>query len=188
MNKLILASKSPRRQEILNQHGFQFKIILSDVDENINNLSAIETVKHLSKIKALSVYEKVDLDYVVIGADTIVEFSGEILGKPKTECEAYKMLSLLSGKEHYVHTGITVVTNGKIVTESVTSSVVFNDLSKDFILEYIKTGSPMDKAGAYGIQDGNVVKEYKGSYYNIVGLPIERLSEVLLEFGIKPKK
>ena len=185
---LILASKSPRRQEILKKYGYNFEILISNANENVDNLSAKNMVEYLSRIKALSVYEMVNENHVVIGADTIVEFNGKILGKPKTQTEAYDMLKSMSGKTHNVYTGITVVTKNKCITESVLSTVKFNNLSEDFILEYIKTGSPMDKAGAYGIQDGNIVKNYNGSYYNIVGLPIERLSEILLNFGIIPQK
>lgn len=187
-NMLILASKSPRRQEILKKYGYDFEVLLSNVNENVENLSAKNTVEYLSRIKALSVYERVNENYVVIGADTVVEFDGKILGKPKTQTEAYDMLKSMSGKSHNVYTGITIVTKDKRITESVLSTVKFNNLSEEFILEYIKTGSPMDKAGAYGIQDGNIVEKYNGSYYNIVGLPIERLSEILFSFGVTPKK
>ena len=187
-NMLILASKSPRRQEILKKYGYDFEVLLSNANENVENLSAKNTVEYLSRIKALSVYERVNENYVVIGADTVVEFDGKILGKPKTQTEAYDMLKSMIGKSHNVYTGITIVTKDKRITESVLSTVKFNNLSEEFILEYIKTGSPMDKAGAYGIQDGNIVEKYNGSYYNIVGLPIERLSEILFSFGVTPKK
>ena len=99
-----------------------------------------------------------------------------------------KMLTELSGKEHFVYTGFTVISKDKVVTESVKSVVKFNNLTKDFIQKYIATGSPLDKAGAYGIQDDGVVENYQGSYFNIVGLPIERLAQILATFGVTGKK
>ena len=185
---LILASNSARRKEILTKYGFDYEIFVTEVDESVPpNLTAKETVKYLSKLKAESAF-KFKQDKIVIGADTVVEFNGKILGKPSSKESAEKMLKSLSGKEHFVHTGVTVISSEKVVTESVCSKVKFNELSEDFISRYVASGSPMDKAGAYGIQDDGVVESFTGSYYNVVGLPIERLSEILLSFGIVPKK
>ena len=184
---LILASNSVRRKEILTKYGFDYKIFVTEVDESVSkNLSAKETVEYLSALKAESAF-KFNNDDIVIGADTVVEFNGKILGKPSSKENAEEMLKSLRGKEHFVYTGVTVISSEKKVTESVCSKVKFNLLTDEFIAEYIASGSPMDKAGAYGIQDNGVVESFIGSYYNIVGLPIERLSEILLSFGITPK-
>ena len=187
---IILASNSPRRRQIMAEWGYDFKVVTSDIDETLSeSLTAEETVKILSQKKAQSVFDTVkDSNAIVIGADTVVAFNGKILGKPANKIDAEKMLTELSGKEHFVYTGFTVISKDKVVTESVKSVVKFNNLTKDFIQKYIATGSPLDKAGAYGIQDDGVVENYQGSYFNIVGLPIERLAQILATFGVTGKK
>ena len=187
--RFILASASPRRSEILKNAGFDFDVIVSDVDETLpEEITAHEAVLLLSKIKAESV-SKNNPDCVVLGCDTVVCLSGKILGKPKTADDAFKMLSQLSGKTHTVYTGVTV-TDGK-KTESFLSEteVEFYPLSKETIASYIATGEPMDKAGAYGIQGfGSVlVKRIRGDYFSVMGLAVNESARVLSKFGVKGK-
>lgn len=177
--RYILASNSPRRRELLLEILSEFSVIPSDCEEKIQeNLSPCELVKSLAKQKCDAVFNK-HSDCVVIGCDTLVVFNGEILGKPKDETGAYNTLKKLSGKVHSVMTGVCVRARDKILLDYDESFVEFNDLSDEFIINYIKSGSPMDKAGSYGIQDGGVVKAYNGSYNNVVGLPTELLKKML---------
>ena len=164
-------------QEIIKE----FTVQPSDFDESSVNayLPPRELVKELAKGKALAVYEQVDKDAVVIGSDTVVALGNTVLGKPKTEDEARAMLTALSGKPHAVYTGVCVVTCGKIQTRASKTEVYFNELTPAFIDEYIRSGSPMDKAGAYGIQDGGLVKKIRGSYTGVVGLPVELMRKML---------
>ena len=164
-------------QEIIKE----FTVQPSDFDESSVNayLPPRELVKELAKGKALAVYEQVDKDAVVIGSDTVVALGSTVLGKPKTEDEARAMLTALSGKAHAVYTGVCVVTRGKIRTRASKTEVYFNELTPAFIDEYIRSGSPMDKAGAYGIQDGGLVKKIRGSYTGVVGLPVELMRKML---------
>lgn len=169
--------------------GYDFTVVCSNASEVLDKeYSAKQTVKILSLIKAQSVYETVNKNATVIGADTVVEFNGKILGKPTDISDARNMLTALSGKNHFVYTGFTVISSGKVITKCVKSVVKFNKLTPKFIEDYLLTGSPLDKAGAYGIQDGGIVKRYVGSYENIVGLPIQKLSKVLKKFKIYGKK
>ena len=180
---LILASNSPRRREILTQKGFEFKVVKSDFEEAVENLSPENTVKQFAFSKAKDVFDKLaDKNAVVLGADTVVSIDGQILGKPKTKEDASQMLLRLSGKTHQVWTGYCILLEGQSIVEAVKTDVVFNELSSELIDEYVATEKPMDKAGAYGIQDGfNLVKEYRGSYSNVVGLPIEEIEDKLRE-------
>ncbi|MBB6697439.1 Maf-like protein [Clostridium algidicarnis] len=182
---IILASASERRHELLKRITKDFKIIVSDFDENSIEFEGNfeEYVKSLSKGKATSVANKCIDDAIIIGCDTIVAFNGEVLGKPKDENEAFNMLEKLSGGIHKVYSGITLIRkcDNKIFEESVCTEVKFSNITKDDIRAYIKTGEPFDKAGAYGIQGygGLFVEEIKGCYYNIVGLPINKLNYML---------
>ena len=188
---LILASNSPRRKQILKDYNFNFTVMPSNFEELVCQPTPEQTVKDFAFGKANDVFKKLPDSQkeksVVLGADTIVYFNGKILGKPKDKEEAIEMLKALSGKEHFVYTGYCIITKGKIINQAVKSSVIFNDLSNQLILEYVATGKPLDKAGGYGIQDGfSLVKEYKGSFTNIVGLPIEHFNQtlkILLEEG-----
>ncbi len=194
--KFILASNSPRRRELLSMLGIDFKIIVSDCDEDIDGvLSPGDTVKELAARKAKAVAERYDGDgdCIILGADTVVAIDGRILGKPHSEDEAREMLETLSGREHSVFTGIALYGrfNGKamISSDTVETKVRFGKMSEAEIEYYIKSGEPMDKAGSYGIQGvgGFFVKEIDGDYYNVVGLPIFRMKELLSrEFGIEP--
>lgn len=179
--KLILASASPRRKEILIKNGFSFEIVKSDVEEK-NLPSALETAKNNALLKAKDVFDKLkDEKVVVLGADTVVVIDDKILGKPKTEKDAENMLKTLSNRTHQVITGYAIVSKNQTINDYDISEVTFNDLSSEVISEYIKTGSPMDKAGAYGIQDGfPLLKELKGSLDNVIGLPIEKIKKVLI--------
>ena len=189
MRRFILASASPRRKEILENAGFTFEIIVSDADENITEeLSPEETVEELAKRKALSVWEE-NKDAVVFGCDTVVAIDGKILGKPKDDDEAFEMISSLSGKVHTVSTGVCICSAEKIEVFSNTTEVEFYELSDETIKSYIATGEGKDKAGSYGIQGyGRVlIKEIKGDYFSVMGLPVSQSARVLAEFGIYGK-
>jgi septum formation protein len=191
VNKYILASASPRRSELLQRIGIEFEVIPSNVEEDIEkDISPKILVQELALIKAADVAKNVESGYLVIGADTLVIFNDNVLGKPKDEENAYKMLSLLSGKTHRVYTGICVIDteSGKSVSDFECSKVTFRELTDDEIYAYIETGEPMDKAGAYGIQEKGalLVEEIKGDYFNIVGFPICKFGELLKnEFDIR---
>ncbi|MBR2614459.1 MAG: septum formation protein Maf [Clostridia bacterium] len=177
--KLILASTSPRRIELLKNAGFSFDIISPTCDEELDaNLNPSKKVENLSFLKAKSVFD-LNTDSIVIGADTVVALDNEILGKPKDTLDAIKTLSRLNGKTHFVITGFTVISKDKVITKSVVSKVKFKNLTKKEIENYAKNYNLLDKAGSYAIQDGVVVEGFEGSYSNIVGLPMESLEEIL---------
>ena len=179
--KLVLASNSPRRKELLNEFGFAFEIISSNYQENALNLSPEEVVKEFAFGKAKDVFDRVnDGNTVVLGADTVVSLDGAILGKPRDKAHAKQMLKALSNKAHQVWTGYCIISPSGVVVDAVKTDVVFNDLLDTLICEYVESGKPLDKAGAYGIQDGfDLVKEYRGSYNNVVGLPVEIFEKIL---------
>lgn len=186
--KIILASKSPRRIKLLKELGFEFEVHPANINEDIyEKLQPAEYVMKLSYLKANEVARKFQ-DCVVIAADTTVFLNGEYLNKPKNKENAFEILRKLSGQTHQVFTGITIIDNqkNKLITDYQKTDVTFRELDDDEINYYIETGSPMDKAGAYGIQDdfGAVfVKHINGCYYNIVGLPIELLFRRLKEIS-----
>lgn len=189
MSDFILASASPRRKEILTNAGYCFDIIPSDADETIEEmLSPEETVKELAKRKAEYVLDKYP-DSVVFGCDTVVAVDGVILGKPSDEQDAFRILKMLSGRSHRVSTGVCVISAGKEICFSDTTEVSFYELSDETIRSYIATGECSDKAGAYGIQGyGSVlVKEIKGDYFSVMGLPAARAARALSNFGIEGK-
>lgn len=196
MEKIILASSSPRRRELMAQAGFAFEVLVSEADETIETETPGEMVEVLSERKAATVAEEIkkqgfaEESVLLVGADTMVAIDGKKLGKPKDEKGAEEMLEELSGRTHQVYTGVTLIRlrkaeNGSILQESRTFSegtdVSFYPLTKEEIRSYIATGEPMDKAGAYGIQGKAAVfvKEIKGDYNNVVGLPIARLYQEL---------
>lgn len=182
---IILASKSPRRRELLSLMGLEFKIVTADVDETIDQSLPIEQeISRLSIQKAQAIS---DNENVIISADTVVVFKNNVMGKPKDTEDAQRMLNMLSGKTHSVITAVTVKKGSKIRTESVTTEIVFRELSKQEIDSYVASGSPMDKAGAYGIQEkaAAFVKEIRGDYFSVVGLPVCTLTVMLREFGIE---
>lgn len=181
---VTLASASPRRREILCEMGLAFNVSPADVDEeNVKAAFARTLVKRLSALKAKSVYEK-DKNSAVIGADTVVAYRNRIYGKPHSKQRAVEMISSLNGRWHRVYTGVTIAAEGKLYTFCVKSSVKFKKLTKEQITAYVEECDPLDKAGAYGIQDRRIVEKYKGSYTNIVGLPKEKLAEMLARVGV----
>lgn len=194
MEKIILASASPRRSEILKNLGVEFEVLVSEADESSvsPDCGAELYVQELALLKAAAAAKKTDIkrNAVVVSADTVVVSDGKILGKPKDENDAAEMLKMLSGKEHSVITGICVfrMKDAFSVCDSVVTKVKFKDLSDDVIKRYIATNEPMDKAGAYGIQGkGSLLCEkLDGDYFNVVGLPVSRLCDILRdEFGIE---
>lgn len=192
--EIILASGSPRRREILQGVGAAFKIMISDAEEIIDaSLPPYFTAEKLSLLKASDIASKLSAEgkeAVVIGADTIVVKDGEILTKPKDKDDAIRMLTLLSGKSHEVITGVTVIDTKTAKSESFYEStkVYFKKLTEDEILAYTETNEPYDKAGSYAIQGKGalLIEKIEGDYFNVVGLPVCRLSCVLKEeFNIK---
>ena len=181
----ILASASPRRKELLAEILPEFEIIPSLAGETVTEpLSPKQLVETLATRKAFEVASRTENEgKFVLGSDTVVAYGDEVLGKPKDEADAFRMLKLLSGKKHAVYTGVCILTckDGKVGYETKTAKtdVYFNELSNEWISAYIQGGSPMDKAGAYGIQDGGLVAKIKGSYSNVVGLPVELCTKMI---------
>ena len=178
--RLILASQSPRRKELLGLFGIPFTVRVADIDETMDpSLPPADEVARVSRCKALAVSrEQAD---VVIAADTIVVCQGRVLGKPHSEQEAMDMLSLLSGRNHQVMTGVTVLYQDQIQTFTEVTDLHFRELTQGQMRRYVESGEPMDKAGAYGIQGGAALfcTRLVGDYYNVMGLPVCRLGEVL---------
>ena len=181
---LILASQSPRRKELLGLMGHPFLIRVADIDEKMDpNLDPYDEVARVSRMKAAAV-ERQD-DDIVVAADTIVVVEGQILGKPRDEEDAGNMLRLLSGRDHQVMTGCTVLRGEKCVTFTEITDLHFKVLSEQEITDYVNSGEPMDKAGSYGIQGGAALfcERMNGDYYNVVGLPVCHLGHVLKEIA-----
>ncbi len=177
---LILASKSPRRKELLKQIGIPFVVVVSDAEEvSGNSWTPAALVVENAKRKARAVAEKYP-DSPVLGADTVVSLEGKIFGKPKDKDEARKMLTALSGKMHEVTTGLALINRNEIRTTSVTTKVFFDTMTKADIDAYIATDEPMDKAGAYAIQGkaARFIEKIEGSYSNVVGLPLNALIQL----------
>lgn len=184
--KLILASSSPRRRELLSMCGLVFDVIPADVDEESFNARPPEKlVRDLSFEKATVISRK-NPEAAVIGADTIVVLDGEILGKPKDEAHAIQMLKRLQGKTHSVWGGFTILTDGERLTETCETKVAFMKLSDQEIKAYVKTGEPLDKAGSYGAQGigASFVERIDGSYTNVVGLPLRECISALRRLGV----
>ena len=215
--KIILASQSPRRREILTSLGYEFDIVIPNVNEDlIDGLSPVEFVKLLSRRKADVVEDLVGANSVrpqhkthaipdtfftkednnetiaIIAADTVVAINGQILGKPIDEADAFNMLNTLSGNQHSVFTGFTVIfLKNKIanaITDVCETRVKFKILTDSEILDYIKTGEPMDKAGSYGIQGlaKDFIETFDGSLTNVIGLPADELQAILQKAGLQP--
>jgi len=180
--QLILASQSPRRKELLGLFGIPFTVRVADIDETMDPARpAQEEVARVSRLKALATPAG-PLD-VVVAADTIVVCQGQVLGKPQDEADARRMLSLLSGRDHQVMTGVTVLCGDRERSFTEVTDLHFRPLSAREIDRYIQSGEPMDKAGAYGIQGGAAVfcERMTGDYYNVMGLPVCRLLMTLKE-------
>ena len=186
---IILASQSPRRRELLERMGLPFRVITPDIDEHMErSLPPGELVAAISAEKAGAVAAQAGPDAIVIAADTVVALDGAVLGKPGDERDAARMLSALSGRTHQVFTGLTVAQGGTVRTVSEETAVTFRPLTEGEIAAYVRTGEPMDKAGAYGIQGYGalLVEGIRGDYYNVMGLPVCRLGGLLKELGVDP--
>ncbi|MBQ8596864.1 MAG: septum formation protein Maf [Lachnospiraceae bacterium] len=199
MNKIILASASPRRKELLAQIGFTFEVITSDAEEITKSSQPQQMVEELSMLKAKDVLQKLSKEEqagaIIIGADTVVSCDGKVLGKPRDKQHAFEMLSLLQGRAHYVYTGVTLIRateDYQVTSTEGYNSITFHEatavhvypMSEEEIWNYIETGEPMDKAGSYGIQGGFAafIKGIEGDYFNVVGLPIGRVYQELKNF------
>jgi septum formation protein len=184
MRPIILASNSPRRKEILTTAGIPFTVEPANIEEKIDEqIRPMDVPVSLAKQKARYIYDK-HPECLVIGADTIVLAEGQILGKPVDHRDAKRMLDLLNGKKHMVITGIYMISKEKSKELSVVTEVEFSQMTDSEIEEYINTGDAIDKAGAYGIQGfaSRYIKGIKGDYFNVVGLPINALYELLKDF------
>ena len=172
MKHIILASASPRRKEILELADLKFDVMPSDAQEITTKTAPNEVVMELASIKAKDIYKKSEKQSMVVGADTVVAYQGQILGKPADEADAKRMLTMLSGQTHEVYTGVCVIEDGKTKTFYEETKVTFYEISDEQIDRYIKTGEPMDKAGSYGIQGKAAVfiKGIEGDYYNVVNV------------------
>ena len=181
---LILASASPRRQELLKLFGVPFTVRVADIDETMDlSRPAFEEVARVSRLKALAIPR--DAGDVVIAADTIVVCEGRVLGKPRDEADAVATLKLLSGRDHQVMTGCTVLCGEKCESFTEVTDLHFRELSDREIARYVASGEPMDKAGSYGIQGGAALfcTHMVGDYYNVMGLPVCRLGQLLREMA-----
>ena len=182
---VVLASQSPRRQELIKLIFENFRVLPADCDETLpEGMGAKTAVEYLSKIKNSASAKAAGKDSLVISADTVVSVDDIILGKPVDKEDARRMVTLLSGRTHQVYTGVTISFNGKSVTFSEKTDVEFYSLTNAEIEEYINSPEPYDKAGSYAIQGrgGLLIKGIKGDYYNVVGLPVARLKREVLEF------
>ncbi|MBQ0098547.1 MAG: septum formation inhibitor Maf [Oscillospiraceae bacterium] len=189
MKKIILASKSPRRRELMSLITEDFVCEVSDVDESaVPQMSPFDLPVYLAKMKAMDIAKK-NKDAIVIGGDTVVILDNTVLTKPKDEKDAFEILSKLSNKTHTVVTGCCIVENENYSAFSVSTQVEFYDLSEREITEYINSGEGKDKAGSYGIQGKGAlfVKKIDGDYFNVVGLPVARLKRELDKFISKDK-
>ncbi len=178
--QLILASQSPRRKELMKLFRIPFTVRVADIDETMDETkSPIDEVARVSRLKAEATPR--DHDDVVVAADTIVVCGGKVLGKPTDEDDAFRMLKLLSGKDHQVMTGLTVLRGETAIVHTEVTDIHFRELTDREIRAYIATGEPMDKAGSYGIQGGAALfaENMVGDYYNVMGLPVCRLGQIL---------
>lgn len=183
--KVILASASPRRKELLAQILPDFEIIPAQGEEKADSsLSPERTVSALAEHKCDEVFKN-NPEATVIGCDTVVVFENEILGKPKNREDAFNTLKRLSGNTHFVITAVCVRSGHKKIVEFERTTVKFYNLSDEFINSYVDSGSPFDKAGSYGIQDGGLVKEYFGDYENVVGLPLTLTKKLLKKVNVE---
>ncbi len=188
MAKIVLASASPRRQELLRRIGIEdFDIRVPEVEEAFpQGLTPPEVVAHISREKADAAAALCTPEEIVITADTMVFLDDQRLGKPADEADALRMLTSLQGRRHTVCTGVTVRQGARRLTEAESTDVYFRPASREELLAYIKTGEPMDKAGAYGVQGKGalLVERLDGDFFNVMGLPLLRLSRMLARFGV----
>jgi len=179
---LVLASQSPRRRQLLSMLGYEFEVASPQINETIlPGANPAEAARELAIRKTREVAWRMPADAVIIGADTIVVYRDRILGKPADADEAVRMLSVLSGRSHLVITGLCVKRGGQELTAAEETKVFFTGLTPEDIRDYVATGEPMDKAGAYGIQGGagKFIRRIEGCYYNVVGLPLSTLNGML---------
>lgn len=182
--QLILASQSPRRRELLGLFGIPFTVRCADIDETMDPAKPpAEEVARVSLAKAMAIPRQPE--DVVIAADTVVVLGGQVLGKPRDEAHAVQMLTALSGRDHQVMTGMAVLRGDRVITDTQITDIHFRALSQKEIRAYVATGEPMDKAGAYGIQGGAALfaERLQGDYYNVMGLPVCRLYQLLFEIA-----
>lgn len=185
--KIILASKSPRRKEILENLGFEFEIITADTDESSDVTDPEALVQILAVRKGKAVQETyAEKDALIISCDTVVCLDGEILGKPHSEAEANDMLRSLSGRSHTVLSGLSLFYNGKTISGVDKTEVYFANMPENFIDSYVASGDPMDKAGAYAVQGKTslYIDKIDGCYFNVVGLPVRLLAKLLHQLGL----
>ena len=185
---VILASASPRRKQLMKEELFpSFTIIIPEIDESLSFKKFTDVrdiVRDIATRKCLKVSKDHPSD-LVIAADTVVVIENMIIGKPKDEKDAHRMLKMLSNKTHYVYTGYAINKDDKLISNIVKTEVTFNDLSDEMINDYIASGSPLDKAGAYGYQDNKdfaLVKKISGSYHNVIGFPTEEIKADLEKY------
>ena len=185
MAQVVLASQSPRRRELLSRIFAEFEVIPSGVEETADAACPRDYVIALASAKAQDVASRCPRDTLVIGSDTVVVLDNVILEKPKDEEDAFRMLSSMSGRMHEVYTGVALCKDGETHADCEVTRVWFRDLGEDAIKRYIASGEPMDKAGAYGIQQMGalLVKGIEGDYFNVVGLPLCKLCEMLEDLG-----
>ena len=185
--KIVLASASPRRRELMAQAGYEFEVQVSHKEETYSSETPDEIVKELALLKARDIAEQNAVeDLVVIGADTVVAYQGAILGKPKSKEDAFAMIQSFQGDKHQVYTGVAILSydeegNETVVNHAVKTDVYVNSMTDEEIWKYIESDNVMDKAGSYGIQSGFAIhiEKIEGDYFNVVGLPISFIYEVL---------
>ncbi len=184
--KIILASGSPRRHELLSSLGFNFEIRLKEIEEDYShNIKAEEVAEYLANLKADAYLPEIQEDELLITADTVVIFENKILGKPQNATDAFEMLKKLSNNQHKVASGVAILTKNKRESFTETTNVYFDLIKEDEITHYIEKYQPLDKAGAYGIQEwiGLIgVSKIEGSYHNVMGLPTQQLYKRLIKF------
>lgn len=189
--RIVLASGSPRRRELLAEMGYTFDVMPSDCDERLPaDTPPKRAVELLAERKALSVAELLPPETLVIGSDTLVELAGHPLGKPQDENDALRMLMALSGQRHFVHTGVCVAYRGRTLTDSDSAGILFRPYTREEAWAYVCTGEPMDKAGAYGIQGlgGHLVEKREGEMDTVVGLPTRTLDRLLCRLFAEEKR
>ena len=187
--RVVLASKSPRRKQILKDLGVDFEVVTVDTEEYSNAKNPKIFVEDISREKGRAVLERIDdKEALIISADTVVVLDDKILGKPKDEADAIKMLSDLSGKTHKVITAISLHFNGKVLTDHSVTEVTFDSIDEDSIKRYVDSKEPMDKAGAYAVQGKAAVwiKAINGCYFNVVGFPTHLIYDMLNRIDINP--
>lgn len=189
--RIVLASASPRRKQYLSYLGLPFEVVVPDVDEStVDGETPQQLVMRLSKLKAKAVSQRLsDNEAVIIAADTVVAYKGQVLGKPQNDDDAFNMIKMLQGDTHEVYTGCTILKGDRISNFAVSTKVTFASLDDELIRTYVNSGESRDKAGSYALQGiaAMLIQKVEGSVSTVVGLPICEVREVLKEFGVKPE-